>query len=182
MSAPASKLTYQDYLLLPDDGKRYEIIDGDLHMTPSPMTRHQTISGRLHYVLMGYLETHPIGTVFAAPYDVVLSDTDIVEPDLLVVLQEGSARITEKHVQGAPDLVIEILSSRTAARDRELKRKRYERFGVREYWLVDPDQNSLEILQLANGELQRLAYSSRPTHASSPLFPELVLDLGWILK
>lgn len=97
-------------------------------------------------------------------------------------MQGGGARITEKHVQGAPDLVIEILSPGTAARDRELKRKRYESFGVREYWLVDPDQNILEILQFENGQLRRFHYSSRPAHLSSPLLPDLILDLGWILK
>jgi Uma2 family endonuclease len=88
MTAPATKLTYQDYLLLPDDGKRYEIIDGELYMTPSPVTRHQTISGRLHYLFMSYLETHPIGAIFAAPLDVLLSDVDTVQPDLLFIHKE----------------------------------------------------------------------------------------------
>ena len=182
MATPATKLTYQDYLLLPDDGKRYEIIDGELYMTPSPITRHQVISGRVHYVLMAYLETHPIGAVFAAPLDVLLTDVDVVEPDLLFIHNNGPAKVTEKNIQGPPDLVIEILSPGTAGRDRELKRKRYQHFGVREYWLVDPNQNTLEILQLNDGQLRRLSFATRPARLSSPLFPDLVLDLGWILK
>jgi Uma2 family endonuclease len=182
MSTATTKLTYRDYLLLPDDGKRYEIIDGDLHMTPSPTTRHQIIVGLFLHHLMTHLETHPIGTVFTAPYDVVLSDTDVVEPDLVVVLNDGRARITEKNVQGPPDIIIEILSPGTAARDRDLKRKRYERFGVQEYWLVDPDQNALEILALKDRQYVQVCRAARPAQCTSALLPGLVLDLGLLLK
>lgn len=182
MSTPATKLTYHDYQLLPDDGKRYEIIDGDLYMTPAPVTRHQIIAMRLSHALMTYLETHPVGIVLAAPCDVLLSDVDILQPDLLVVLKNGTARITDKNVQGPPDLVIEILSPGTAGRDRDLKRKRYEHFGVREYWLVDPDQNTVEILRLEHNRFTRASLTSRPSQTSSPLLSNLILDLGWILK
>ncbi len=182
MSTPATKLTYHDYQLLPDDGKRYEIIDGDLYMTPAPLTRHQMIAIRLSHVLMTYLETHPIGTALAAPCDVLLSDVDILQPDLLVVLQDGIARITDKNVQGPPDLVIEILSPGTAARDRDLKRKRYEHFGVREYWLVDPDRNTVEILRLEQNRFTRTSLTPRPSQASSTILSDLILDLAWILK
>ena len=103
-------------------------------MTPAPATRHQIIVGRLLHLLLSYLETHPVGTVLTAPYDVLLSDTDIVQPDVLYVRNNSKAQVTEKNVQGPPDLVVEILSPGTAARDRDLKRKRYERFGVQEYW------------------------------------------------
>jgi Uma2 family endonuclease len=182
MNFPATKLTYQDYLLLPEDGKRYEIMDGDLYMTPAPATRHQIIATRLSHVLMTYLETHQIGTVLTAPCDVVLSDTDTVQPDLLLVLNVGSARITEKNIQGPPDLVVEILSPGTAARDQELKRKRYEYFAVREYWLIDPDHNTMEILRLEEGRYARVCLATRPNQCTSPLFPHLILDLGWLLK
>lgn len=182
MSTPATKLTYHDYQLLPDDGKRYEVIDGDLYMTPAPVTRHQMIAMRLSHALMTYLETHPIGTALAAPCDVLLSDVDILQPDLLVVLQDGLARITDKNVQGPPDLVIEILSPGTAGRDRDLKRKRYEHFGVREYWLVDPDRNTVEILRLEQNRFTRASLTSPPSQASSPLLSDLILDLAWILK
>jgi len=112
---------------------------------------------------MTYLDTRPIGTVFTAPYDVVLSDTDIVEPDLLLVLNNSRA-------------------ASTAARDRELKRKRYERFGVQEYWMVDPDSNTLEILVLKGGPYVELYRATRSAQCSSPLLPGLVLNLDSLLK
>jgi Uma2 family endonuclease len=182
MNLATTKLTYHDYLLLPDDGKRYEVIDGDLFVTPSPVTRHQTIAMRLSHIFMTYLETHPIGTILAAPCDVVLSEFNVVEPDLLFVHHHGTARITEKHIEGPPDLVIEILSPGTAARDRTLKRKRYEHFGVREYWLIDPDQNTLEILALEHGQFVQACLAIRPSTCTSALFPGLPLDLGQLLK
>jgi Uma2 family endonuclease len=182
MTTPATKLTYHDYLLLPDDGKRYEILEGELYITPSPMTRHQLIAFRLSHVFMAYLETHPIGTGLAAPCDVILSETDVVQPDLFVVLHGGIARITDKNVQGPPDLVVEILSPGTSARDRDLKRKRYEYFRVREYWLVDPDANSIETLTLQGDRFVRLNLFTPPASCTSPLFPDLKIDLAWLLK
>lgn len=151
MSLTTTTLTYHDYMLLPDDGKRYEIIEGDLCLTPAPATRHQIIVGRLIHLLLSYLETHPVGTVLTAPCDVLLSDTDIVQPDVLYVRNNSKAHVTEHNVQGPPDVVVEILSPGTAARDRDLKLKRYERFGVQEYWLVDPNYNTFEILALNAG-------------------------------
>jgi len=182
MTTPATKLTFHDYLFLPDDGKRYEILAGELYATPSPIPRHQLIAFRLSHVFETYLEAHPIGTGLAAPCDVILSETDIVQPDLFVVLHGGGARITDKNVQGPPDLVIEILSPGTSARDRELKRKRYEHFRVREYWLVDPDVNSIEILTLQTDRFVRLNLVSPPASCTSPLFPDLAIDLSWLLK
>ena len=182
MNQAPTKLTYHDFLLLPDDGKRYEILDGDLCVTPSPVTRHQLIVGRFHHHLMAYLEAHPVGTVFTAPYDVVLSDTDIVEPDLLLVLHTGRAVITERNVQGPPDIILEVLSPGTAARDRGLKRKRYERFGVREYWLIDPDDNILEMLAMQDERYVQVCRVAHPAECVSALLPGLVLDLGSLLK
>jgi len=182
MNPTTTKLTYQDYLLLPDDGKRYEIIEGELYMTPAPATRHQIIIGRLVHLLLSYLETHPAGTVLTAPCDVVLSDTDIVQPDLLYVRKDGKAQITKQNVQGPPDLVVEILSPGTAARDRDLKRKRYERFGVLEYWLVDPDQNTLEILALKERQYVQVCLAARPATCASSLLPDLTIDLGLLLQ
>ncbi|MEQ1681229.1 MAG: Uma2 family endonuclease [Nitrospira sp.] len=182
MNLATTRLTYHDYMLLPNDGKQYEILEGDLFVTPSPVTRHQLIVGRFLHHLMTYLETHPIGTVFTAPYDVVLSDTDVVEPDLLLVLNNSRAAITENNVQGPPDMILEVLSPSTAARDRELKRKRYERFGVQEYWMVDPSSNTLEILALTGGPYVEICRATRPAQCSSPLLPGLVLNLDSLLK
>src|SRR5207248_1360201 len=122
-----------------DDGKRREIIDGQLYVTPSPNTKHQTASINLSGMLWTYLKMHPIGRVFAAPFDTVFSDFDVVEPDLLYISRERLSVLTEKHVRGAPDLVVEILSPGTRRTDEKIKRKLYERFDVLEYWIVDPE-------------------------------------------
>ncbi|CUQ68179.1 Uma2 family endonuclease [Candidatus Nitrospira inopinata] len=169
-------------MLLPDDGKRHEIIEGDLFVTLSPITRHQLIIGRFLHRLTTYRETHPVGMVFTAPYDVVLSETDIVQPDLLLALQTGRAVMTEKNLQGPPDLILEVLSPSTAARDRELKRKRYEHFGVRKYWPIDPDANSLDMLALQDGHYAHVGRTIRPAECASILRPDLVSDLGSLLQ
>ena len=182
MNLTTTTLTYHDYMLLPDDGKRYEIIEGDLYITPASATRHQIIVGRLIHVLLSYIETHPVGAVLTAPCDVLLSDTDIVQPDVLYVRNNSKAQVTEQNVQGPPDLVVEILSPGTAARDRDLKRKRYERFGVQEYWLVDPDHNTLTILVLQAGQYTQVCCAIRPATCTSALFPDLTLDLSRLLK
>ena len=182
MNMTNSQLTYHDYLLLPDDGRRFEIIEGDLCVTPAPVTRHQIIVGRLLHVLLSYLDTHPIGTVLTAPCDVVLSNTDIVQPDLLYVQNNSKAQVTAQNVQGPPDMVVEVLSPGTAARDRNLKRKRYEYFGVQEYWLVDPDLNTLEILALHTGQYVQVCFATRPATYTSVLLPDLTLDLSHLLK
>ena len=151
-------------------------------MTPAPVTRHQIVVGRLLHVLLSYLETHPRGTVLTAPCDVVLSNTDIVQPDVLYVQNNSKAQVTEQNVQGPPDMVVEVLSPGTAARDRKLKRKRYEYFGVQEYWLVDPDLNTFEILALHTGQYTQVCFATRPATCTSALLPALTLDLSQLLK
>lgn len=106
---PGLKLTYDDFVLFPDDGKRHELIDGEHYVTPSPNTRHQTILGTLYFLIRVHLEMHPIGRVLVAPFDVVFSDVDVVEPDVLYVSNTRAADVlTPKHVRGTPELVIEI--------------------------------------------------------------------------
>lgn len=135
------KLTYADYVRLPDDNLRHEIIGGEHFVSPSPVTRHQRISRRLLRLLDTYLEEHLIGEVFDAPFDVLLSEFDIVVPDLVYLSNERAHFLTEKNLQGPPDLVMEILSLSTRRRDERLKRELYEWVGVQEYWLIDPDRN-----------------------------------------
>jgi Uma2 family endonuclease len=140
------KLTYDDFLLFPDDGKRHELIDGEHYVTPSPNAIHQTIVGNLHFALRGYLETHPIGQIFMAPFDVVFSDFDVVELDLLYITAERRHGVlTVQNVRGAPDLVIEIGSPGTRRRDETIKRRLYERDGAVEYWIVDPELDVVRI-------------------------------------
>ena len=130
-SHSSTKLTYSDYLRFPDDRLRHEIIDGVHFVTPSPVTKHQRISSDLLYLLMQYLREHSIGEVFYAPFDVILSDFDVVVPDLVYLSRERARFLTSKNLQGPPDLVVEILSPGTKGRDRQIKKDLYERAGVR---------------------------------------------------
>ncbi|MGH9367515.1 MAG: Uma2 family endonuclease [Thermoanaerobaculia bacterium] len=143
--SPALRFTYQDYLLLPEE-RRYEILDGDLFMTPAPTTRHQRVSLKLTMLLSEFVRTRKLGEVLYAPCDVVLSEMDVLQPDILFVSRERSSIIGEKFISAAPDLVVEILSPSTADRDRGLKAKVYARFGVRELWIVDPEAETVTLL------------------------------------
>ena len=143
----STKFTHADLLVMPYDGKRREIIDGEIFVTPSPRFRHQVISRRICGAFLKYLEAHPIGELAYAPMDVILSEYDVLEPDLLFVLNEHRP-IIEDWVRGAPDLVIEILSPTTQAIDRGPKLKVYARFGIPEYWIVDPEKNAVEVYRL----------------------------------
>jgi Uma2 family endonuclease len=155
------KFTYEDYLLFPDDGKRHELIDGEHFVTPSPTTKHQRVSVRLLNALENFLRQNRAAEVFTAPYDVVLSDVDVVQPDLLLVLSAHASIITEKNIQGVPDLVIEILSEGTRKTDEVIKRKLYERSGVSEYWIVDPELETIKIYRLTTQRFVRQAELSR---------------------
>jgi Uma2 family endonuclease len=149
--------TYDDYVLLPEDGNRYEVIDGDLHVTPAPTTTHQSVSKRILFELMLQIEQRGHGVVFDAPTDVILSPTQTVQPDLLVVRAPRRGIVTERGIEGAPDLIVEILSPRTAQTDRVIKRKLYASVGVPEYWLVDPSSHTAEVLVLGRRGYRRHA-------------------------
>jgi Uma2 family endonuclease len=142
----AVKLTYDDFVHFPDDGKRHELIDGEHYVTPSPNLRHQRILGKLHLLIGNYLAANPVGEVFFAPLDVVMSHYDVVEPDLLYVSRERAAQVlVPEHVRGIPDLVVEIASKSTRRRDQTIKRALYERTGVNEYWIVDPKSEVVRV-------------------------------------
>ena len=142
-----SQLTYEDYLLFPDDGKRHEIIDGEHCVTPAPKTKHQKASFNLSVALGSYVKQRGLGLVLAAPSDVILSDENVVQPDLLFVSTARVSIVTEDNIRGAPDLVVEIISETTRKRDEVTKRKLYERFGVQEYWVVDPELETVKIFR-----------------------------------
>jgi Uma2 family endonuclease len=182
---PGVKLTYDDFLLFPDDGKRHELIDGEHYVTPSPNMKHQRVAGNLHWLIRSYLETHPVGEVFFAPFDVVFSRFDVVEPDLLYMSRERAAQVlTSKNVQGAPDLVIEIGSPSTRKRDETIKRRLYERTGVAEYWVVDPEIDTIRVYRLSGTAYARpeeLSFEARDLLKTS-LLPGLELPLADIFK
>ena len=178
------KLTYDDFLLFPDDGKRHELIDGEHYVTPSPNTRHQRISGKLHLLIGAWLEAHRIGQLFYAPFDVVFSRFDVVEPDLLYMSNERAAEIlTEKHVSGVPELVIEIGSPGTRKRDETVKRRLYERTGVSEYWVVDPELDVIRVFRRRGETYGRPVELSAEAQEvlTTPLFPGLEVPLARVL-
>jgi Uma2 family endonuclease len=180
-AASRVKLTYEDFLLFPEDGKRHELIDGEHYVTPSPNLRHQRISGRLYLLIGNWIEEHPVGRLYYAPLDVLFSNYDVVEPDLLYVSNERaeSALANGKHVAGAPDLVIEIGSPSTRRRDETIKRRLYERFGVSEYWTVDPDIATIRVYRTVEGRFGRAVELSAEAGdaLTTPLFAELSIPV-----
>jgi len=179
-TAPSVKFTYEDFLNFPNDGKRHEIIDGEHYVTPSPNTKHQRIVGHLYFALAAFLRNRSVGEVFVAPFDVVFSDFDVVEPDLLYVSRERVGVLTDKHVRGAPDLVIEILSSGTRKTDEITKRRLYERFDVNEYWIVDPELDAIKIYRRVEGAFARVAELSAEAGETltTPLLPGFSVSLA----
>ena len=180
LAEPRVKLTYDDFLLFPDDGQRHELIDGEHYVTPSPRSRHQIISGNLHYLVRTWLDTHPAGRILYAPLDVVFSNFDIVVPDLIYVSNERwAAIITEKHAVGAPDLVIEIGSPSTRKRDETIKRRLYERSGVAEYWVVDPTIDVVRIYRRSGDRFGKPVELSTEAAdvLTTPLLPGLAVPL-----
>jgi Uma2 family endonuclease len=183
--ASAEKLTYRDYLRFPEDGRRHELINGAHVVSPTPVTPHQRLAGELFVELHRYFEGHPIGEVFVSPIDVVLSDVDVLIPDLLVVLNDQTEIVTDKNVRGAPALVVEILSPGTKRRDLGIKRRIYDRYGVREYWVVDPEGASVTVHRpSADGILEPAAeFTSRgEATLTSPLLPGLAVSLATLFK
>ena len=141
------RFNYEDYCLLPED-KRYEIVDGGIHVVPAPSFRHQDLLGNVFAALREFIRKNDLGVVVVAPFDVILSPEDIVQPDLVFISRDRRDIITSRGCEGPPDLAVEIHSPSTASRDRELKRKLYATYGVAEYWLVDPDARTIEVLSL----------------------------------
>jgi len=156
---PTGKVwTYEDYALLPEDGKRYEVIRGELYMSAAPRPLHQRVVTRLCYFLEGFLENSDIGTAYVAPIDVILPRKigDPVQPDIVVIHRESLHIIDELNIQGAPDLVVEVMSPSNPAHDRRLKYDLYAEAGVQEYWIIDPHNRSVEIHVLNYGNYEQL--------------------------
>ena len=181
-----ARLTYEDFVRFPDDGLRHEIIDGAHYVTPSPNQRHQELVLRLCLALGNHLEDRPErGRVFVSPFDVVFSFHDVVEPDLVLVAPDQLDILTTQNIQGTPALVIEVLSPSTRKRDREVKRRLYERTGVREYWLVDPDLNAVTVYRRADGgSFPRVAHLTADTldTLATPLVPGWTVTLARLFR
>ena len=176
MVKPRIKFTVADYMTTPD-GKRYQLLDGELILAPSPTNKHQAIVGNIFVLLYQFILSNGLGQVWMAPLDVFLTEHDVAQPDILFVSNERAAIITDANIQGAPDLVVEILSPSTQRYDRGYKRTLYSRHGVREYWLVDPEAETVEVLTGGDEGLTLAATYHRDQWLNSPLLPELVIDL-----
>jgi Uma2 family endonuclease len=177
-----TNFTYADLLEMPDDGRHYEIIDGELIVNASPIPRHQIIALRLASWIFSFLEANPLGIVMTAPLDVVFTQRWVLQPDILYVRNERKQIIGRTNVSGAPDLAVEVLSDSTRRNDEVLKRRAYEDFGVSEYWIVDPVIESVKIFRRnAAGKYERVAELTNETENASlesPLFPGLTIKLA----
>ena len=182
MSSPGLRAnvpyTYQEFQYLPNDGRRYEIIEGELYVTPAPSTMHQTVSRRLQFALMTQLEEPGVAFIFDAPFDVILSETSVVEPDLVIIRQSRWGSFSKRGFEGPPDVVVEILSPATRGNDVFLKKAAYARLGVAEYWIVDPDLARIEVFRLKEAGYDQGLLFDRSATRSSPSFPEIAVPLG----
>ncbi len=162
-----AKLTYRDYLDMPGED-RFELIDGELILVGSPNRAHQMTSIELVSRIHAYVSKNDLGWVFHAPFDVIFSDTDVVQPDLVFVSKESESIITSANIQGAPDMLVEILSPSSRSRDWSEKRELYAQYGIQEYWIIDPVERKIWIMRLREGALEVVGeYGAGDTAASS---------------
>jgi len=168
-------LTYRDYAALPNDGRRYEIHEGELSVTAAPGSKHQIVSANLFRALDAHVRSRGLGLVLYARLDVILSDTTIVEPDIVYVATGRLGQITDRGIEGPPTLVVEILSPSTSETDRHTKLEVYARHRIPYYWIVDPDSRSVEVYALGEGGDGLAGRIVGDTRVSAEPFPDLAL-------
>lgn len=175
-------VTVDDYRALPETGPQFQLIEGELYMSPSPTRFHQRVSRNLQLAIETYLETHPVGELYNAPLDVYLTDISVTQPDLFFVATDNRDILEDDGAHGAPDFVIEILSPATADRDTGAKKALYAREGVKHYWIVDPDKKEIAVFDFAaDAEKAAAVYRSGDTFAS-PLFPGLEFSADAVFR
>lgn len=179
----ARKLTYEDLWAIPQDGKRYELVDGEVYVSPSPTTKHQKVLANIFSLLHTHITTRNLGEIYFAPLDVVFDEHNVVQPDLLYVSKERHSIITPVFIHGAPDLVVEALSQSNAAYDRETKSRLYAREGVKEVWFPDPRNDTMEVLNLTpEGQYAVTQRLSGDEAVRSSVLPDLELNLKEIFS
>ena len=178
----APPLTVAEYRNLPETGPRYQLIEGDLYMAPAPDRFHQDISRNLEVMLANYLSEHPIGVLYDAPFDVYLTDTDVFQPDLLIVLNENRGILTDAGAEGAPDLVVEVLSPKTRQLDLVTKKRIYARMGVKELWIIDPEPKEVAVYRFDQDTTEPVAKLGRQEELNSPLLPNMAIRIGEIFR
>lgn len=182
MKASLTRFTYDDYLALPNDGKRYEIIEGELLMTPAPSTEHQDLHGRLFALIRLHTDKNDLGKTLSAPTDVVLSMVDLVQPDILFVANGRANIIAKKNIVGIPNLIVEILSPNTGKRDREEKWKLYQRYELPEYWIVDPETHSVDVFIYFDNHLNLVETLTVGQQLKAQQIAGLTIDLSDIFR
>lgn len=174
------KFTYEDYYRLPDKPK-VELIDGAYFVSPSPFAKHQQVSWKIEHLLGEWVEEHDLGEVYNAPLDVILSQYDTVQPDILFIAKERT-NIIRKFIEGPPDLVIEILSPYNKVTDQKIKKSLYEKFGVPEYWIVDPDKQTITRFNLKSKKYQTAKTYRHGEVMQSKILPGFKFSLAAIFK
>ena len=169
-------LEYRDYAALPNDGRRYEIHDGELSVTAAPSPRHQDVVLNVATVLRAHVSERGLGRVFVAPIDVILSDTSIVQPDIVYVATDRLALISGRGIESAPTLVVEVLSPSTTVSDRNTKMQLYARHGIPWYWVVDPDSRTTEVYGLEGSGYELAARVAGDEPLSASPFPDLIIS------
>ncbi len=175
------KHTLKDYEALPE-GAPYQLIEGELVISPAPSFWHQKVLKRLFLRFHERVEKAGIGEVVFSPIDVYLDEENAFQPDLVVILKDSLDKITEKGIEGAPDLVVEVLSSSTAYYDLKEKKDVYERKGVKEYWIVDPKMEEVEVYVNEGGNFRKVSSKRKKGSVSSPLIKDLKIDLEELFK
>jgi Uma2 family endonuclease len=169
--------TYKDYASLPEDGHHYEVVNGVLYMSPAPSMGHQEIVGWIFFYLVTHVKLPGLGRVYQAPTDVELGPGDVVQPDVFVVLKPHLDRVTPSRLIGAPDLVVEVASPRTARHDLDEKLHAYARAKVPEYWIVNPDAQTVEILVWQNWGYSSLGLFAGHTMLPSQVVPDFPVSV-----
>ena len=166
-------LTYKDYEALPADGRRYELHEGELSVTPSPSPAHQRVIRNLYNILQQHVGTRGLGELLFAPIDCILSETTVVQPDLIYLDTTRLGIVSHRGIEGPPSLVVEVLSPSTTQIDRSTKRQLYARHGVPYYWIVDPEARTIEAYVLSKDGYQLSARVAGADAVSLPPFPDL---------
>jgi Uma2 family endonuclease len=177
-----SPLTVENYKLLPETGPRYQLIQGDLYKAPAPDRFHQEISRNLQFELHSYLKRNPIGKLFNAPFNVYLDEFNVFQPDIIIVLNQRLEILTEEGAEGAPELVVEILSPKTRRLDLVNKKQEYARAGVKELWIIDPEPRSVMIHQFASTGKEEIRQVLEEDTLSSDLLPGFNLGVAAIFQ
>jgi Uma2 family endonuclease len=176
-------ITVHDYMAMPEGPPYYQLIEGELFMSPSPHWRHQKISGNIEWQIQSYLRNHDIGQLFHAPLDVIINETNVYQPDVLFFRHRNSkASLGNRCVEGAPDFVVEILSKSTLHLDKDLKLKLYAKAGVKELWFVDPIEKSITVFHFEKSVDEPIAVYRGDETFTSPIFPSLTFAASEIFR